>query len=274
MTGGVRGEWRRAHRTPRRALFTPHRVAGGPGRDAIMITKRTTKGTYVGTGEEFTIVDDYADPNCAHRIMPHAWIGTTLIHEEMTANSDDEVAHDKSLPLDSIRVKSLLCLSERRGAGCGIPRRRVQKSARPRYLGGVGRINGSVRQAAGVSRSEALAGPPPAPVSHPTQKSRNNTRLLVPIFRPRPVHELSSEALGRGRGGVQGRHTQSGESRHIRHVNTHKDSWADRPCCGEMLRQMLSRAESDVRGHLAQATNAIASAKVSPPLSRVRGARI
>ena len=75
MTGGERGEWKRAHRTPRRALFTPHRVAGGLGRDAVMITKRITKGTYVGTGQEFIIVDDYADPSCAHRILPNAWMG-------------------------------------------------------------------------------------------------------------------------------------------------------------------------------------------------------
>jgi hypothetical protein len=95
MTGGVRGEWKRAHRTPRRALFTPHRVAGGPGRDAIMLTKGITKGTYVGTGEEFTIVDDYADPNCAHRIMPNAWIGTTLIHEQMTPDVDGDPADVK-----------------------------------------------------------------------------------------------------------------------------------------------------------------------------------
>ena len=92
MTGGVRGEWKRAHRTPRRALFTPHRVAGGPGRDAIMLTKRITKGTYVGTGEEFVIVDDYADPNCAHRILKNAWIGTTLIHEKVKPEIDEDPA--------------------------------------------------------------------------------------------------------------------------------------------------------------------------------------
>jgi hypothetical protein len=92
MTGGVRGEWKRAHRTPSRALSAPHRVAGGLGRDAIMLTKRITKGTFVGTGEEFTIVDDDADPNCAHRIMPKAGIGTTLIHEQMTPEIDEDPA--------------------------------------------------------------------------------------------------------------------------------------------------------------------------------------
>ena len=42
-----------------------------------MITKPTTNGTFFGCGEDIIIVDDYANPNCAHRILANAWIGTT-----------------------------------------------------------------------------------------------------------------------------------------------------------------------------------------------------
>ena len=91
MINGEGGEWKRAHCTPRRACFTLHRVAGGPGRDAVMITKRTTKGTFVGSGKEFTIVDDYANPNCAHRILANTWIGTIIIHKEKEKEDPAEV---------------------------------------------------------------------------------------------------------------------------------------------------------------------------------------
>ena len=62
-----------------------------------MITKRITKSTFVGTGEEFIIVDDYADPNCAHRSLVNAWIGTTIIHEEKKKEipADVQVVPDK-----------------------------------------------------------------------------------------------------------------------------------------------------------------------------------
>ena len=33
-------------------------------------------GTYVGSGKKFKFVDDYHDPNNAHRILANAWIGT------------------------------------------------------------------------------------------------------------------------------------------------------------------------------------------------------
>ena len=82
-----------------------------------MLTKRITKGTYVGTGEEFVIVDDYADPNCAHRILKNAWIGTTLIHEKVKPEIDEDPAdvpkrdeRERMAGLDSIEVKSLLSL--------------------------------------------------------------------------------------------------------------------------------------------------------------------
>ena len=108
MIGGEGGGWKRAHRTPRRALFTPHQVAGGPGRDAVMITKRTTKGTFVGSGKEFIMIDDYADPSCAHRILANAWIGTTIIHEEKKEEgpADGQAASNKRAVLADMDTDS------------------------------------------------------------------------------------------------------------------------------------------------------------------------
>ena len=57
---GVEGDWMKTHRTPRRALFTPHRVAGGPGKDIKLEKSRVTVGTFVGSGEKFRIEDRYA----------------------------------------------------------------------------------------------------------------------------------------------------------------------------------------------------------------------
>ena len=80
--GRRRGRSDRAHRTPRRSLFTPHRVSGGPGRNILMDTRRITKGTFVGTGVRFVEIDDYSDLLLAHKILANAWVGTTEIHEK------------------------------------------------------------------------------------------------------------------------------------------------------------------------------------------------
>ena len=89
MISGVDSKWKRAHRTPRRALFTPHRVSGGPGRDIVMDTRRKTEGVYVGTGVEFVIEDDYSNPMDAHRVLPNAWVGTTTIYEKAIVAVED-----------------------------------------------------------------------------------------------------------------------------------------------------------------------------------------
>ena len=89
MMSGSRGAWKRAHRTPRRALFTPYRVAGGPGREVMLSTRRTTSGAFVGTGEKFVIVDDFDEPADAHRVLPNAWVGTTTFTEKDALNVKD-----------------------------------------------------------------------------------------------------------------------------------------------------------------------------------------
>ena len=55
-----------------------------------MNTKRKTNGRFVGTGEEFTIEDDYADPVNAHRVLANAWVGTTTICEENIVETNGE----------------------------------------------------------------------------------------------------------------------------------------------------------------------------------------
>ena len=62
-------------------MFTPHCVAGGPGRDQKLNKSRTTSGTFVASGEQFKIVDSYTEPRAAHMMLEHAWTGITEFQE-------------------------------------------------------------------------------------------------------------------------------------------------------------------------------------------------
>ena len=74
---GAGGSWVRTHRTPRRALYTPYKVAGGPDRDVRMKRYRVTTGTYTLSGEGFKITDDSLKPGNAHRLLKGSWTGAT-----------------------------------------------------------------------------------------------------------------------------------------------------------------------------------------------------
>ena len=65
------------HQIPSRAMFTPHRVSGGPGRDIKLDKARVTIGTFVASGEQFKIEDQYTEPRAAHMMLEHAWVGTS-----------------------------------------------------------------------------------------------------------------------------------------------------------------------------------------------------
>jgi hypothetical protein len=78
---GDGGRWRREHRSRRRALFTPYKVAGGPDRETRMKRCRVTEGVYSDTGEGFRIVDDWMKPNNTHRLLRCSWTGTTEYQE-------------------------------------------------------------------------------------------------------------------------------------------------------------------------------------------------
>ena len=62
LSNGDEGIWTREHRTPRRSLFTLHRVSGGDWRDVAMNPKSITRGAFVGTGETLQIEDDDSAP--------------------------------------------------------------------------------------------------------------------------------------------------------------------------------------------------------------------
>ena len=62
-------------------MFTPHRVAGGPGKEIAMNRIRVTKGAFVGSGEKFEIIDDYSVTSSAHRLLAHGWVGITEFRE-------------------------------------------------------------------------------------------------------------------------------------------------------------------------------------------------
>ena len=104
---GIQGKWLRAHRTPRRSLFTPHRVSGGPAAGVKLLGKRITRGTFVGSGERFIVTDSYHDPNLAHRVLGNAWIGTSEFSEDLAI---DKIGGNKK--------NVLLCLSSRLRRPC------------------------------------------------------------------------------------------------------------------------------------------------------------
>ena len=84
-------------------MFTPHNVAGRPD-DGIVLNKiRVTRGKYVGTGEGFELIDDYSVAASMHKMLPHAWVGTTEFREvdqqikNIVTHQTIEIAKDKSV---------------------------------------------------------------------------------------------------------------------------------------------------------------------------------
>ena len=75
------GRWLREHRTTRRALFTPYKVAGGPDRETRMMRYRVTTGACSCNGERFKITDDWMKPSNTHRLLKSSWVGTTEFRE-------------------------------------------------------------------------------------------------------------------------------------------------------------------------------------------------
>ena len=85
---GQDGRWTRVHRSARRALFTPFKVAGGPGKRSNLKRLRVTRGRFFSTGREFKIIDDWTVASHAHRLLEGAWIGTTDFREVVEYLSD------------------------------------------------------------------------------------------------------------------------------------------------------------------------------------------
>ena len=74
-------KWVRRHNRARMCLFTPMKVVGGPVDSKECGTIRTTKGTFVETGEDFVIVDNWKDRDVAHRALDKYWVGTTVFRK-------------------------------------------------------------------------------------------------------------------------------------------------------------------------------------------------
>ena len=86
---GQGGRWTRAHRSARRALFTPYKVAGGPAKKDGLKKLRVTRGRYFSSGKTFKIIDDWTVQSHAHRLLEGAWIGTTDFRENVEYIDDD-----------------------------------------------------------------------------------------------------------------------------------------------------------------------------------------
>ena len=78
------------HQRPRREMFTPLRVSGGPSVKGLLHA-RVTIGQYVDNGESFRFVDSWASRGSAHRLLPSPWVGTTsLMRKCDEVNNKDE----------------------------------------------------------------------------------------------------------------------------------------------------------------------------------------
>ena len=73
---GEDGQWIRLHATPRRALFTPCRVARGPTHPDNLMCTRITQGVD-SQGRPFVIEDDWRESEQAHRVLELPWTGCT-----------------------------------------------------------------------------------------------------------------------------------------------------------------------------------------------------
>ena len=86
---GKDGRWTRNHRSARRALFTPFKVAGGPSMKIPMKKIRITRGKFFDGGKTFKIIDDWTVRANAHRMLESSWIGTTDFRESADYIDDD-----------------------------------------------------------------------------------------------------------------------------------------------------------------------------------------
>jgi hypothetical protein len=86
---GKDGRWTRIHRSARRALFTPFKVAGGPNIKIPMKKIRITRGKFFDGGKTFKIIDDWTVRANAHRMLESSWIGTTDFRESADYIDDD-----------------------------------------------------------------------------------------------------------------------------------------------------------------------------------------
>ena len=69
-------EWERIHNQLRLELFTPMNSWKGPQNLRELSSQRVTTGKFVD-GEEFTVCDNWKNPEDSHRLLKSPWVGTT-----------------------------------------------------------------------------------------------------------------------------------------------------------------------------------------------------
>ena len=101
-------KWCRWHRNPRRALFTPFKVARGPGRRTKLEPTRITEGVDE-LGQRFRIEDDWRDPAQSHRVLDLQWVGKTYFKvdpiEDIDLGGDYRRQRDRA-QASSVQTKS------------------------------------------------------------------------------------------------------------------------------------------------------------------------
>lgn len=89
------GRWTRIHRSARRALFTPFKVAGGPSSKTPLTNIRITREKFFASGKTFKVIDDWTVRANAHRLLDRSWIGTTDVREVADYVDDDSDEEQK-----------------------------------------------------------------------------------------------------------------------------------------------------------------------------------
>jgi hypothetical protein len=79
----------RQHVKPRKALFTPLRVAGAPPARSLA-SMRLTKGTFLSSGQAFQVVDNWTARAEAHRELREPWIGSTSFFIKHSHGTEDQ----------------------------------------------------------------------------------------------------------------------------------------------------------------------------------------
>ena len=74
---GETGRWVRVHRLPRRSLFTPINVPGGPGRDTSLLPGRVTAGVDE-RGMQFTDTSSWCSKEERHTDVGRFWTGVSV----------------------------------------------------------------------------------------------------------------------------------------------------------------------------------------------------
>ena len=179
-----------------------------------MITKRVTRGRYLGSGESFIIEDDYADPVNAHRVLANAWVGTTQVFEERLDTEGKSVKENGG---DSNFKEAWADMDFEESSNADDRRGVSELNSLSASVRGSGNShftsdgnNGSGRQAVGVARS-AASKRPSAVLPQVARPVRSLPDCVVSPCRPRSVmHESASAAqtVAEGECKSDGTHSQ------------------------------------------------------------------